>query len=115
MKKPYYIYLLICPLSQKVRYVGCSKNPKARYSSHIRESIQRQNTRKKEWINSLIKKGLKPKQQIINELYTAEESRQAEQIAVEKYIETIYNIHSPKKGAKDIKKPNGERTKENTN
>lgn len=57
------IYVLICPLTYKVRYVGktSQKRPTDRYSSHISVS---KNNKKKDythcWIKSLLNKGVKP-------------------------------------------------------
>jgi hypothetical protein len=54
-----YIYLLIDPQTEKVRYVGKTVNPKYRLSGHITESPKLKNHRCN-WIKSLLIKGLKP-------------------------------------------------------
>lgn len=63
--KWHYIYLLIDPRSDEVRYVGMSHNPGARLLGHIGES-RRRNTHKHAWIRSLAKLGLTPRQEILD-------------------------------------------------
>lgn len=49
--RPYYIYTLNDPRNNEVRYVGCTINPKSRYSLHLNE--KRSNNRKDAWILEL--------------------------------------------------------------
>jgi hypothetical protein len=57
-----YIYGLVDPRNNEIRYIGKTKNPKSRLSGHITESkdIKVVNYRIK-WIRKLISLGLKPK------------------------------------------------------
>ena len=61
-----YIYILQDPITQEVRYVGKSNNPKRRYTSHLcdKPKIKYYSYY---WIQSLLKKGLKPIMTIIDE------------------------------------------------
>lgn len=59
MESPEFIYELIDPCTELVRYVGKTKNPKKRYKSHLYSS-RKKRTHKECWINSLLTKGLKP-------------------------------------------------------
>jgi hypothetical protein len=69
-----FIYLLIDPRYDTVRYVGKSIHPKRRYGQHIsngkRKIIHRNHT--SAWINSLIVRNLKPELLIIDEVSEAE-------------------------------------------
>ena len=62
-----YIYVLKCPISEKIRYVGKTNNLKRRLQSHIDYST---NSKKKKryvnyWILKLLKEGLKPKIELL--------------------------------------------------
>lgn len=53
-----YIYGLLCPLENKVRYIGQSKKPAERYKSHLRGDGRRPVA---QWVRELAVKSLKPK------------------------------------------------------
>lgn len=56
-----YVYELIDPFTKKTRYVGCAKDPHGRLRGHVHESANRPWSKdKSDWINSLVKKGVKP-------------------------------------------------------
>jgi hypothetical protein len=61
-----YIYILIDPTSQQVRYIGKTKNLSRRYSQHISECSKIRN-HKNNWILSLKNIGLKPEMVVIDE------------------------------------------------
>jgi len=54
-----YIYVLVDPLNNQVRYVGKTWQPKTRIKTHIREA-QRMKFAKDVWISSLISRGKLP-------------------------------------------------------
>ena len=60
-----YIYILLCPASQQVRYVGKTVNPRKRYNNHISPDNNYYVSR---WIKKLKSKGLKPIFEIIDEI-----------------------------------------------
>lgn len=62
-----YIYVLRCPLSNKVRYVGKTNNPKERYKNHLNR-LHNKGTHKANWIVHLRNKGLRPIFEIIEEV-----------------------------------------------
>jgi hypothetical protein len=66
-----FIYALIDPESQEVRYIGKTKNPNRRISQHINE-CSRIRTHKNNWILSLKNKKLKPIMTIIDEVESDE-------------------------------------------
>ena len=100
----YSIYHLVDPENKIVRYVGKSVSPRARLASHIKESQTKQNTAKKQWIKSLFDRGLKPVMIIVNSFDNEPAARVAESREVHRHIKTIYNIHDPRKGARDLKR-----------
>jgi predicted GIY-YIG superfamily endonuclease len=56
--KKYYIYTLSDPITNEIRYIGYSKDPKKRYANHL--CISKLKSKKNSWIKSLKNKGLKP-------------------------------------------------------
>lgn len=65
--KTTFIYVLKCPLSGEVRYVGKTNNPTRRYYGHLNNSRDK-NTYKRNWINSLKRSCLKPIFEIVDEV-----------------------------------------------
>lgn len=66
----YYIYALICPLSNQIRYIGQTKQkPKYRFNGHIQESKNPKDgkTKKINWIRKLIRLGELPELLIIED------------------------------------------------
>lgn len=59
------IYVLIDPETNKIRYVGKANNIKQRYKAHLNKARKHQ-IHKKNWIESLKKKGLRPILEIID-------------------------------------------------
>jgi len=98
-----YIYALIDPNNDKVRYIGKSKNPKKRFYSHIRDAKKRKKTKKQLWILELIGKKTLPYIKIIAEHIDENEARIIEEKNVIKHIKTVYNIHLPGKGSSTVK------------
>lgn len=62
-----YIYALKCPKSGDVRYIGKTNNPKRRLQSHIdyARKTGRKRRRVSDWILGLLRAGLRPKMEII--------------------------------------------------
>ena len=102
-----HIYALIDPNDHKIRYIGKSKNPKNRYNQHLKESQKRQNTKKKQWIKTLLDAGQRPELHLLHSTESDAAGRIAESNACRTHIDTIYNIHDPRKGAKDLKQKKG--------
>ena len=96
-----YIYALICPVSNEIKYIGKSKNPKTRYNQHIRK-LDKQLTPKRRWLEGLFEKGLKPDIKILKECKEGD-GRELEQYYCDMNRNTILNIHNPGKGMKSNK------------
>jgi predicted GIY-YIG superfamily endonuclease len=62
-----YIYTLSHPITDEVRYVGKTVNPKQRKHNHTNKARDK-GTYKRNWINSLIVQGLRPKFEIIDQV-----------------------------------------------
>lgn len=62
--KAAFIYILICPITGRVRYVGKTTNPKKRFCNHLTDAKKEKNYRAN-WIRSLTAQGLKPIVEII--------------------------------------------------
>jgi AP2 domain len=63
-----FIYALVDPITNFVRYVGKANNPKRRHFLHINPSSLRPNTRKNNWIKSLLAVGKKPELIFLEEI-----------------------------------------------
>ena len=59
-----YIYGLVCPIKNTVRYIGKTKNINERYRKHL---SAKKNTATSKWVFALKERGLKPKIEIIFE------------------------------------------------
>lgn len=68
MEKTAFIYALVDP-SGNIRYIGKADNPDKRFYYHLRDKID---NRKNRWIKSLIKQGLSPTLQVIDEVKMSE-------------------------------------------
>jgi len=66
-----YIYILIDPLTNQIRYIGKANNPKERYKNH-KNRCRDKNTHKRNWMNKLRLKGLYPEIEIIDRVLTSE-------------------------------------------
>ncbi|MEN6292405.1 MAG: NUMOD3 domain-containing DNA-binding protein, partial [Methanobacterium sp.] len=65
-----YIYTLSDPITNAVKYVGKTTNMNRRYQTYMKESRKKnKNSLVITWIKSLAKLGLKPKMEIIDEIY----------------------------------------------
>lgn len=62
-----YIYVLKCPITAEIRYVGKANDPKRRYYSHM-NLTKTSCTYKKNWIKKLKESGLKPVLEVIAEV-----------------------------------------------
>ena len=65
-----YIYTLIDPITNEIRYVGKAIKPKNRLVEHIRESKKKSHnpSHKKNWIKGLLSKNKTPKIEILDEV-----------------------------------------------
>lgn len=66
-----YIYGLVDPRNNQVRYIGKANNPKNRYKNHY-NSARDKNTHKRNWISNIRKDGLRPELIIIDEVKKVE-------------------------------------------
>lgn len=68
-----YIYILICPLTKQVRYVGKSNDPKRRLKDHMIDFRNRQGEfAKTTWLLDLYTQNLKPDMEIAEEVDMSE-------------------------------------------
>jgi hypothetical protein len=64
-----FIYALIDPRNDKVKYIGKSNTPRQRTIDHISEArVSKDKYKKLQWIRSLLKEGLKPTLEILDEV-----------------------------------------------
>lgn len=60
-----FIYALVDPETQEIRYIGKANNPRKRFNKHLRQT---DDTYKQRWIHGLQSRNLKPLMQIIEEI-----------------------------------------------
>lgn len=94
--KTIFIYILKCPITRNVRYVGSSKNPKTRLSQHLRDA-QKDRTKKQKWILWLASKNEIPVIELVNSTSDELEALKFEEETLLQFIDTVYNIHMPDK------------------
>lgn len=99
----HHVYHLVDPNTRTVRYVGKSTHPAERRRAHIEESRAAQNTEKKRWIFDLVQAGQAPVLVIVADYADEATARLRESLECKHYLSTIYNLHDPKKGARDLR------------
>lgn len=85
-----FIYILKCPITDEVRYVGKTNNPNERYKNHLNK-LHGEGTHKRNWINSLRNKGLKPIFEIID-VVDIEEWKEKEKYYIKYYRDAGCNL-----------------------
>ena len=88
--KTTFIYGLIDPNTNIIRYIGKSDKPKTRLSNHIQTS-KKSKTHKSNWINSLIKEKKKPIITILEEV-NIENWEEREKFWIKKYKDDGYDV-----------------------
>ena len=120
-----YFYVLKDPRDMEVKYVGRSVSPKSRYRNHLCSGRKEGKKNKKEaWINSLIKIGMKPVMEIIEEFTnytTIEEVQKRETELIDKYkiLFDLKNVRDRTEGnyffTEEVRKKMSDAQKGNTN
>ena len=95
-----YIYLLRCPKTNEVKYVGKANDPKSRYYSHMRNG-RTEISHKRNWINSLKKEGLFPILDIIKKV-SIENWKYWERYYIAYYKSKGHNLTNYKKGGNGL-------------
>jgi hypothetical protein len=60
------VYVLICPLTKRVRYVGSTQQPKTRRYCHTRQIFEQPKTPVQAWTTELIENGTPPLFRIVS-------------------------------------------------
>lgn len=79
-----YIYILKCPKTNEIKYVGKSNNPTARYRNHLREECSA-SIHKINWVKKLAKENLIPILEIIEEVQISE-WKEKERFYIDKFL-----------------------------
>ena len=72
------VYVLVDPITDYVRYVGKSINPKERLATHIREARKGSVLHSRRWISGLLSKNKKPELIVLEECDSAEDANESE-------------------------------------
>jgi predicted GIY-YIG superfamily endonuclease len=95
--KKFHTYILIDPENKLVRYVGATRNPKARFSAHLSTTSIYSTQAKREWISYLLSNNLLPIMEIVGTFDTKEEAANHEIELYHKYDkEQLYCINPQK-------------------
>lgn len=78
----FYVYVLKHPITQEIRYVGLTNNPKRRFYAHY---STKKKTHTSNWVFSLRKENLKPIMEIVFETFSEEICKQKEIELIEFY------------------------------
>lgn len=90
MKKTTYIYTLADPFTGLVRYVGKADDLRVRFNHHV--SLKgKANTKKKCWVQSLLKKGVKPTMEVV-EIVDSSEWKYWEQFYISLFRSWGFNL-----------------------
>lgn len=92
-----YIYSLVDPFTNEIRYVGKTVNPRERYKEHLKEKY---NTRKCNWVQSLLLKGVEPEFMVLDIVKT-EEWEFWERHYISLYKSWGFNLTNHTEGGKD--------------
>jgi len=85
-----FIYALKCPVSGNVRYVGKANNVKERYRNHL-NPCKDKNTYKRNWINSLRRRNLRPIVEVVKEV-PMDEWKKWERYFIKYYKDKGYDL-----------------------
>lgn len=96
-----FIYSLIDPITNEIKYIGKADKPFKRYKSHIR--IKNTKKRKDAWIKSLLDQGLKPKVEIIDEIPETE-WKFWEKYWISQFLTWGFNLYNLTEGGEGVKK-----------
>lgn len=69
--KMHYVYVLRCPDTGTVRYVGCTTQPVLRERHHCRHTIYEPKTKAQAWIKQLQEEGKRPVFEIVESGYAS--------------------------------------------
>jgi predicted GIY-YIG superfamily endonuclease len=88
------IYILRCPITGAVRYVGNTNRPKERYKQHIND-VKPPYTEKKFWLLWLREQGKIPILEVVKNIEDPEEALKCERENVIANIHTVFNLYIP--------------------
>lgn len=88
-RNKFYVYGLICPIDNVIKYIGASINPDLRYKKHLRNTDG--TIDKIKWISNLIDSGKKPSMIILGEFTNEKECADAENSLCKKYSSNLLN------------------------
>lgn len=105
-KEEMFIYLLIDPITEEVRYIGYTIHPLVRLTGHKSHPDGTHYSPKQEWISSLKKLGMKPRLIVIDKV-PAQEAPGVEKEWIRYYHNTGADLcnsaSGPKRNAQKIK------------
>jgi hypothetical protein len=91
-----YIYKLIDPTTNQIRYIGQTDNIKRRYNDHISSSLNKNsssyNTHKSTWVRKVVNNNLFPIIEVVEECNSLEQSNIRERYYIEKFTNEGYKL-----------------------
>ena len=91
-----YIYKLVDPTTNQIRYIGQTDNIKRRYNDHISSSLNKNsssyNTHKSSWVRKVVNNNLFPIIEVVEECDSLEQSNIRERYYIEKLTNEGYKL-----------------------
>jgi hypothetical protein len=98
-----YIYALVCPESNQVRYIGKSINPTKRLGAHVSSAVRfAYDHHTARWIRKLAASGLKPCVEVLQALEVGQDWRSAERMWIAKAKEQGWPITNTTAGGEGL-------------
>ena len=93
IRKPNYIYFLIDPNDDMVRYIGVTNSPDIRFTSHLHEAVARISNAKNLWIKKLLNRDKKPRMLLVAKFTDRMDCEKVEKQLIKDFskVQTIYN------------------------
>lgn len=89
--KKHYVYILIDPFDLKIRYIGCTLNPKRRRKDHYTNRFYNYNNKLLTWIIILKDSGTKPIFKVIAEFDNYQKAHSMECVLIKKCSKDLFN------------------------
>lgn len=86
----HYVYYLICPISNEVKYIGVSMNPEVRFKAHLTD--RGSNKAKVEWIQNLKENGLLPILEVVEKIESRSIVFEIETNHIKEHYKSILNV-----------------------
>lgn len=103
-----FIYVLRCPLSGLVRYVGKTSNPRKRLTDHMRAARAGEQHHRAKWIRVLLAQGLRPLLEVLHSVPDGENWQDAEIRLIAEYRAAGHALTNGTSGGDGLNAPSAD-------